>query len=367
MRDYIDAPGRGLLKVTSILYLIASALMLFLVILAATTDFVFFNLTGSALAVVFAFDFIWFLVKGVLGVKNCGNLNRAGMLRTFGIISTALVTLAAFITPLSFSTFTGFVLPVLYLIGAQKNVRAHKEEAAYALQSQMQNQAQAGTNQAAPQAQDAAPVIPPLVRRAFLLLEDGEWDKADTLLEQALNEDPENAYAYVAKLCIELRLQRPDALRDYEFPLDGYSNYRRAVQFADEKHRAVLEAYSLTPAQRAEEEVRGLMRAAEERRERAEREAREFAIRDLQSKLSAARAREDYETCWSLVEELNVLNGDPAANPANVITRVISAEYGSVRAVNHRISCPICGTVQASANDLCAKCDLEFVKIDLRK
>ena len=36
----------------------------------------------------------------------------------------------------------------------------------------------------------------PLVRRAFLMLEECDWEKVDALLEQALNQEPENAKAY---------------------------------------------------------------------------------------------------------------------------------------------------------------------------
>jgi hypothetical protein len=46
----------------------------------------------------------------------------------------------------------------------------------------------------------------PLLRRAFLSLEDGDWAKADELLEQVLNADPENSKAYIGKLCVELQI-----------------------------------------------------------------------------------------------------------------------------------------------------------------
>ena len=39
----------------------------------------------------------------------------------------------------------------------------------------------------------------PLLRRAFLYLEDGEWGKADDYCEQVLDQEPENAMAYVIK------------------------------------------------------------------------------------------------------------------------------------------------------------------------
>ena len=87
----------------------------------------------------------------------------------------------------------------------------------------------------------------PLVRRAFLFLEDGEWDKADELLEQVLNSEPENAKAYVGKLCVQLRVNSEVDLMNYELPISGYANYKRAYQFADEEYRAKLIEFALTP------------------------------------------------------------------------------------------------------------------------
>ena len=49
--------------------------------------------------------------------------------------------------------------------------------------------------------------IEPLLKRAFMFLEDGEWDKADNYCEQVLNQDPENAQAYLGKLMAELHVR----------------------------------------------------------------------------------------------------------------------------------------------------------------
>ena len=42
-----------------------------------------------------------------------------------------------------------------------------------------------------------------LIKRAFLFLEDGEFDNAGRYIEQALNQDPENSQVYMAKLMLE--------------------------------------------------------------------------------------------------------------------------------------------------------------------
>lgn len=82
-----------------------------------------------------------------------------------------------------------------------------------------------------------------LLRRALLFLEDGDWKSADEYCERVLDLEPECAEAYVGKLMAELQVSRPEQLGDYEWPLDGLNNYRKAVRFANEKLRVQLEGY----------------------------------------------------------------------------------------------------------------------------
>ena len=54
--------------------------------------------------------------------------------------------------------------------------------------------------------------IAPLLKRAFLFLEDGDFNSADEYSEKVLDINPECAEAYVAKLLIELELRKPSDL-----------------------------------------------------------------------------------------------------------------------------------------------------------
>lgn len=72
-----------------------------------------------------------------------------------------------------------------------------------------------------------------LLKRAFMFLEDGEWDRADDFCEQVLNIDPECAEAYLVKLMIDLRVKTKDCLKDCAEPFDGNSNYVKALRFGD--------------------------------------------------------------------------------------------------------------------------------------
>ena len=85
--------------------------------------------------------------------------------------------------------------------------------------------------------------VGPLLKRAFLSLEDGEWQRADEFCEQVLNQDPENAQAYLGKLLAELHVRRQVDLRNCDQPFDGSNNYRKALRFSDEKLASTLKEY----------------------------------------------------------------------------------------------------------------------------
>lgn len=54
--------------------------------------------------------------------------------------------------------------------------------------------------------------IAPLLKRAFIFLEDGNWKDADEYCERVLDIDPENAQAYLGKLMAELKVHKQDDL-----------------------------------------------------------------------------------------------------------------------------------------------------------
>ena len=85
--------------------------------------------------------------------------------------------------------------------------------------------------------------VAPLLKRAFMFLEDGEFDRADDFCEQVLNIDPENASAYLGKLLSELRVRKQESLKDQEEPFDDSNNYQKVVRFADEKLKTALTGY----------------------------------------------------------------------------------------------------------------------------
>ena len=83
----------------------------------------------------------------------------------------------------------------------------------------------------------------PLLKRAFMFLEDGDWTRADEFCEQVLNLDPECARAYLGKLMAQLEIRKQEALKDYQLPFDDNSNYQKVLRFGDEKLVAEVTGY----------------------------------------------------------------------------------------------------------------------------
>lgn len=83
----------------------------------------------------------------------------------------------------------------------------------------------------------------PLLKRAFMFLEDGDWRSADEYCEKVLDADPENAQAYLGKLMAEMRIRRQEELADCSEPFDKNGNYQKALRFADEQLAGTLNRY----------------------------------------------------------------------------------------------------------------------------
>ncbi len=86
--------------------------------------------------------------------------------------------------------------------------------------------------------------VEPLLKRAFMFLEDRNWEEADKYCEKVLDQEPENAQAYLGKLMAEFHVKNKESLNDRNnsFKISVSSNYQKAVNFADPKLKAELES-----------------------------------------------------------------------------------------------------------------------------
>ena len=73
----------------------------------------------------------------------------------------------------------------------------------------------------------------PLLQRAFIFLEDGDYSNADLYLEKVLDENPTNGEAYLGKLLIDLKLTNPEQLDDCGVIFGENANYQKVIKYGE--------------------------------------------------------------------------------------------------------------------------------------
>ncbi len=136
----MNAPGKTLLKVVSILYIIFGALFALAALLslilgsmigALVSGFIgnYGALVGGAVSIVLFIVFLILaaidLVAGIVGVKQCGDPSKATFFIVFGFILGGL-TLIGFLTNFQLGNLIGLVMPVLFVVGGFLNKNAAK-------------------------------------------------------------------------------------------------------------------------------------------------------------------------------------------------------------------------------------------------
>ena len=111
--------------------------------------------------------------------------------------------------------------------------------------------------------------IAPLMKRAFLFLEDSDWNSALEYSEKILDVDPECSKAYIVKVLIDYRKNSTAQLASLTSPIDKNPNYIKALRFAkgDEKkeilgyNKAILDRLDLEHKTRQYNASLALMKA----------------------------------------------------------------------------------------------------------
>ena len=85
--------------------------------------------------------------------------------------------------------------------------------------------------------------VEPLLVRAFMFLEDGEWDKADEFCEQVLNLEPKNALAYLGKLMADVKVKKKEDLKNLQKSFEDNGNYQKILRFGEDALKAELKEY----------------------------------------------------------------------------------------------------------------------------
>ena len=157
----------------------------------------------------------------------------------------------------------------------------------------------------------------PLLKRSFMFIEDGEFNKADDFFEQVLNLEPEMAMAYVGKLMVELKIKHQDELANHAEPFDDNNNYKRALRYADGNLKATLLGYNEVIKERNEtSRLDGIYNDAKFKMDSASTEEQYKYIAEIFTSISSWRDSETMaNACLAKAEEARK---DAIYNNANI-------------------------------------------------
>ena len=98
--------------------------------------------------------------------------------------------------------------------------------------------------------------VAPLLERAFMFLEDGNWDSANEYCEKVLDLDPKNAQAYLGKFLADTKTNKEGSIVnkfDESHQLKNNANFQKALRFAQDELRERLNGYIKTIDERYEQ------------------------------------------------------------------------------------------------------------------
>lgn len=81
----------------------------------------------------------------------------------------------------------------------------------------------------------------PLLERAYMFIEDGEWDNANDYFERVLDIEPKKSQAYLGKLLIEYKCHSVQELISSDNNYDESNNYSKIIRFGDDDLKKELE------------------------------------------------------------------------------------------------------------------------------
>lgn len=128
----MEAKGKNFLKVTGIIMIVGGGLGIIISILAFVGIAALAALGASSVAlyaagIISLVGSVLELVAGIMGVKECGNPEKANTCLIWGIVVVACSVLSTIISVAGggefnvFSFIIGLILPALYIVGASKN------------------------------------------------------------------------------------------------------------------------------------------------------------------------------------------------------------------------------------------------------
>lgn len=128
-----NAPGKVLLQVVSIIFIVFGAIAIIVSIIAIAGSALLTAYTGGMAAMLIVVSVIALasgvleLIIGIMGLKKCKDPAKANFFIIWGIILCAISLISlimSFFVAFSWTSLVGFILPVLYIVGGVMNKKA---------------------------------------------------------------------------------------------------------------------------------------------------------------------------------------------------------------------------------------------------
>ena len=105
----------------------------------------------------------------------------------------------------------------------------------------------------------------PLLKRAFMFLEDADWNSANEYCEKVLDVDPECADAYLGKLMAHLQVRTKEGFKDCKTSFEQEANYQKVMRFAsDELKQELAGCITYIHDRNEKERIEGIYNSATE-------------------------------------------------------------------------------------------------------
>ena len=204
--------------------------------------------------------------------------------------------------------------------------------------------------------------VAPLLKRAFMFLEDGDFKRADEFCEQVLNLDPENAEAYLFKLMAELKVRNRDNLKNQAEPFDNRNNYQKAIRFGDDALKSELRnAIDHIKRRIAEEQKRAEFARRESIYQRGIKQMNAQLYKDAIKLFSSISG---YKDASAKITECEIKAEEARKDTIYATAEQAASHDRSIQHLNEAISCweRISGWRDSDARIAATKCRIEEIK-----
>lgn len=134
-----------------------------------------------------------------------------------------------------------------------------------------------------------------LLDRAFILISNGKFEKADNCLDRVLDITPKRSRAYLGALLCELQIRDENSLAFYGKPIDDNNNFQNALKFAEDDEKQFL----LSSSEAIKQGIRKKETGFEER------------IRELRSEIEDLENRRIFKYDYSRLRSINSIPSLP--------------------------------------------------------